>query len=88
MRDSGFRTGPFNERDLLIFFKRTDGSWSDPISLKDRLSLKGTDLLGGCLSPDGKYLFLLDDMDIYWVKAGVIDDLRIDALPGSPGKRH
>jgi hypothetical protein len=70
------RTGPANVRDLLIFFKQLDGSWSDPKSLKDSLNLKGTDLLKGCVSPDGKYLFLLDDMDIYWVTARVINDLR------------
>jgi hypothetical protein len=81
-------TGPINVRDLLIFFKLKDGSWSDPISLKDRLGLTGSDLLKGCVSPDGKYLFLLDDMDTYWVKASVIDDLRIDAFAGSPGERH
>jgi hypothetical protein len=27
----------------------------------------------GCVSPDGKYLFLLDDMDIYWVSVKLID---------------
>ncbi len=70
------RTGPTNVRDLLIFFKQPGGSWAEPQSLKDRLNLKGTDLLKGCVSPDGKYLFLLDDMDIYWVSARVIDDLR------------
>jgi hypothetical protein len=63
-------------RDLLIFFKRSDGSWAEPKSLKDSLRLKGTDILKGCVSPDGKYLFLLDDMDIYWAAASVIDDLR------------
>jgi ankyrin repeat protein len=77
------RTGPTNLRDLLIFFKQTDGSWTDPRSLKDSLRLKGTDLLKGCLSPDGKYLFLLDDMDIYWVSASVIDDLQKGALAGA-----
>ena len=69
-------TGEVNVRDLLIFFKQTDGSWSDPKSLKDGLSLKGSDLLKGCVSPDGKYLFLLDDMDIYWGKGSGIEDLR------------
>ena len=64
-------TGPTRARDLLIFFNQ-DGSWSEPKSLKESLRLKGTDLLKGCLSPDGKYLFLLDDMDIYWVSAKVI----------------
>jgi ankyrin repeat protein len=78
-------TGPYNERDLLIFFNQ-DGSWSDPISLKDLLGLKGTDLLGGCLSPCGKYLFLLDDMDIYWVSSGVISALSIDAFSGCISK--
>jgi len=69
-------TGPVNVRDLLIFFKQTDGSWSEPKSLKESLCLKGSDLLTACVSPDGKYLFLLDDMDIYWVKTSVIEDLR------------
>ncbi|MBN1272985.1 MAG: ankyrin repeat domain-containing protein [Candidatus Aminicenantes bacterium] len=69
-------TGEVNIRDLLIFFRQKDDSWSDPKSLKDSLGLKGSDLLKGCVSPDGKYLFLLDDMDIYWVKAGVIEKLR------------
>lgn len=68
-------TGPTRARDLLIFFNK-EGSWSQPKSLKESLGLKGTDLLKGCVSPDGKYLFLLDDMDIYWVKASVIEDLR------------
>jgi hypothetical protein len=70
------RTGPTNVRDLLIFFKKPDGSWTDPKSLKDSLHLKGTDLLKACVSPDGKYLFLLDDMDIYWVSASMIDKRR------------
>ena len=70
------RTGPANVRDLLIFFKQPDGTWAEPKSLKDSLRLKGTDLLKGCVSPDGKYLFLLDDMDIYWVAASVIETLR------------
>ena len=69
-------TGPVNVRDLLIFFKQPDGSWSEPKSLKISLGLKGSDLLQACVSPDGKYLFLLDDMDIYWVKVSVIEDLR------------
>jgi len=69
-------TGPVNVRDLLIFFKQTDGPWSEPKSLKESLDLKGSDLLKANVSPDGKYLFLLDDMDIYWVKTSVIEDLR------------
>ena len=69
-------TGPINMRDLVIFFMRKDGSWSEPISLKDRLQLKGSDILMGSVSPDGKYLFLLDDMDIYWTSAEVLVDLQ------------
>jgi hypothetical protein len=70
------REGARNVRDLLIFFRQKDGSWSEPKSLKRGLGLKGTDLLGARLSPDGKYLFVLDDMDIYWIKAGVMDKFR------------
>jgi hypothetical protein len=70
------REGARNVRDLLIFFKQKDGSWSEPKSLKHGLGLKGTDLLGARVSPDGKYLFILDDMDIYWVRAWVLDNFR------------
>jgi len=73
------RSGPTNMRDLLIFFKLSklsNGSWTEPKSLKDSLQLKGSDLLKAGVSPDGKYLILLDDMDIYWTAASVIDDLR------------
>jgi hypothetical protein len=80
-------TGAVNVRDLLIFFYQTDGSWSDPISLKDALGLKGSDLLMGCVSPDGKYLFILDDMDVYWVSARVIEALSIEAFSGCFSKR-
>ncbi len=80
-------TGPTNVRDLLIFFKRTDGAWTDPKSLKESLHLKGTDLLKGCVSPDGKYLFLLDDMDIYWASTSVIDNLQKGALAGASNSK-
>jgi hypothetical protein len=48
--------------------------------MKEKLGLKANDLLAASLSPDGRYLFILDDMDIYWVDAGVIETLRSEKL--------
>ena len=61
---------------LMISFNRFDGTWTKPFDLKDILNLKITDLLVANISPDGKFLFILDDMDIYWVSTKVIEILR------------
>ena len=54
---------------LNISYKQADGSWSNRIKTPYNC--------GGflALSPDGKYLFILDD-DIYWVSTSFVDDLR------------
>ena len=61
---------------LMISFCEDDGSWSKPVDMKVKLGLKANDLLHASLSPDGKYLFILDDMDIYWIDARIIEDFR------------
>jgi hypothetical protein len=56
-----------------ISYKRTDGSWSKRI--------EAPFYCGGffALSPDGKYLFFMNE-GICWVDASFIDDLRPENL--------
>lgn len=61
---------------LMISFREDDGSWAKPVDMKEQLGLKATDLLAASVSPDGKYLFILDDMDIYWVDAKIIEEFK------------
>jgi hypothetical protein len=65
---------------LMISFRKDDGSWSQPVDMKEKLGLKANDLLHANLSPNGKYLFILDDMDIYWVDAKIIEELKLKKL--------
>jgi len=60
---------------LMISFRNTDGTWNRPVDMKEMLNLKGNDLLQANVSPDGKYLFILDDMDFYWVDAKILDTI-------------
>jgi len=59
---------------LYVSFRRADGTWDDAIDLTQH----GFDPLAGgaYVSPDGKYLFFALRDDIWWVDAGVIEDLR------------
>jgi len=65
---------------LLISFKGKDGNWTEPKNLGDKLQGEGG---MARVSPDGKYLFFLSnrpgsagDRSVYWVEAGVIEELR------------
>jgi hypothetical protein len=54
---------------LNICYRQADGSWSDRIKTPYHC--------GGflALSPDGKYLFMLED-EICWVSTSFVEDLR------------
>ncbi len=64
---------------LYASFRRTDGSWSDPVELGKDINATGTELIPK-ISPDGKYLFFqrkIDgNTDVYWVDAKVIEAVR------------
>ncbi|MCP4661561.1 MAG: alpha/beta fold hydrolase [bacterium] len=62
--------------DLLVSFKTADGLWSEPVSLGEALGLQLSDITIARVSPDGKYLFILDAGDIHWVDAGVVERVR------------
>ncbi|MCC2618193.1 hypothetical protein LJ739_18195 [Aestuariibacter halophilus] len=72
--------------DLYISYRQADGSWGEGINLGDKINTPAWDAAGH-VTPDGKYFFFqrmidegpegeLPDVDIYWVEASFIDELR------------
>ncbi len=63
-----------------VCFRNADGSWGDAIDLSEH----GLDprMQVTSVSPDGKYVFLAKNGDIYWVSAQMVTALR----PGPSGK--
>ena len=61
--------------DLVVVFRRADGTWTTP---KPILAVNRTDTDEMCasLSPDGRYLFFVRELEIWWVDAAVLDPLR------------
>jgi hypothetical protein len=57
---------------LYVSLRQLDDVWTEPVSLDDKLGLGwGFD---ASLSPDGRYLFLLDrGVGVYWVEADAIE---------------
>ncbi len=70
----------FSNKSLMVNFKIKDGSWSDAVDVNVKLGLKNTDIQVFKFSPDGKYLFILDAGDIYWVDSKVIEKIKEDVL--------
>ncbi len=65
--------------EISILFHQPDGRWTKPVYMGDKVHQKqGTS--SGKLSPDGKYLFFVQNISPYWVDASFIEDLRREAL--------
>lgn len=73
------RPGSYNH-DLFIIFQRSDSTWTNPVSLGEKINTEHKEG-NASLSPDGKYLFFSRAEDIFWVKAAFIDTLRAGILP-------
>lgn len=77
-RDSGY-----GDSDIYISFKQQDGSWGEAINMGNKINTSGWEAVA-CVTPDGKYLFFnrnmtpdnYDNVDIFWVDAQVIENLR------------
>ena len=65
--------------DLYIIFRKSDGTWTDRVSLGDKINTYKKEG-NASLSPDGRYLFFSRAEDIYWVRAAFIDTLKAQAL--------
>lgn len=69
---------------LFISFRLPDGSWTEAYDLGEAINTKRGERFP-YVSPDGKYLFFtrwhgIDNEDIMWVSAGIIDKLRAEVL--------
>lgn len=62
--------------DLYICSRNSDDSWSEAINLGNTINTEDSERFPG-ISPDGKFLFYLGHtMDIYWVDAKIIEQLK------------
>ncbi len=79
----GKREGGFGDSDLYISYQQQDGSWGEAINLGDKINTDAWEAAAS-VTPDGKYLFFnrnmgsanYENVDIFWVDAKVIDQLR------------
>lgn len=71
----------YDQGDLFVSFRKTDGSWMDPINMGEPINTSQMERFSS-LSPDGKYLFFTRDVlpdyyeDVFWVSAKIIDRLK------------
>ncbi len=65
--------------ELFISFRQADGSWTRALNMGQAINATKTEFAAS-VSPDGKFLFfhrrVNGNGDIYWVDAGIIDELR------------
>jgi hypothetical protein len=86
---SSNRPGGYGRHDLWIAFKRTDGSWTDPLNMGPDINTETEDG-SPAVTHDGLYLFYLTERagdagyNPYWVSAQVIQELRNQALDATP----
>ncbi len=69
------RSEGYGRGDLYISFKKPDGTWSASKNMGHPINTEGHELCPFVTS-DGKYFFYTSSMDIYWVDAQVIEDMR------------
>jgi len=53
--------------DVFISYKKEDGSWSPPANFGDRFNTPGDDDSFD-VSPDGRFLFIYKEDDVYWTE--------------------
>ncbi len=78
------RNGRRGEAHLYISFNKGNNEWTTPVNMNScgaKINNETAHHNSPSLSPDGKFLFFVRhetmlDMDIYWVSASIIDDIR------------
>jgi len=68
------RPGGKGWSDFYVSFRKKDGTWGKAVHLES-ISTDGNDICA-TLSPDGRFLFFTNNLDIYWVSTGVLDRLK------------
>ncbi len=75
--------------DLYICFRKEDGTWTRARNMGPEINSSALDYCPN-VSPDGKYFFFSSrrsgNEDIYWVDAGIIENLKKEAI--SPDSRN
>lgn len=61
--------------DIYVSFRDKNGQWTPAKALGPEVNTPGMEILP-TVSPDGKYLFFDREHTLYWIEAGVINDLR------------
>jgi len=75
------REGGFGDTDIYISYRQKDGSWGAAINMGNKVNSDKADFYAS-VTPDGKYILFnrgMDEegnIDIYWVDAQIIDELR------------
>ncbi len=76
------REGGFGDSDLYISFRQNDGTWGPAINMGESVNSPGWDAYAS-VTPDGKYILFnrkvgedIENTDIYWVDAKIIENLR------------
>lgn len=57
--------------DVYVSYRKGEASWSEPVRLGDAINTKA-DEDSSDVSPDGKWLFLYKQGDVYWTQSGGI----------------
>jgi hypothetical protein len=85
MVDSFWKENDRIEGSLFISFKKSDGSWTEALDMKD--ALKITDSYIWCsasVTPDEKYIFVErfiqeeSKSDLFWIRADIVEQLKPD----------
>jgi Tol biopolymer transport system component len=82
------RNGRRGEAHLYISFNKGNNEWTTPVNMNScgaKINNNTAHHNSPSLSPDGKFLFFVRhetmlDMDIYWVSAKIIDDIKHEVL--------
>ncbi|GAA4278690.1 TolB-like translocation protein [Aquimarina mytili] len=80
----GERESGYGDSDIYISFKQQNGSWGEAINMGEKINTKAWEA-AATVTPDGKYLFFnrnmgsdnYENVDIFWVDAQVIENLRL-----------
>jgi Tol biopolymer transport system component len=78
---SSNRAGGFGNHDLYISFKKSNGTWTTPKNMGDKINGSNEDSFPH-LSPDGKFLFFNSSKsgdkgyNPYWVDSKIIDTFK------------
>ena len=72
------RPGGYDEFDIYVSFRKENGSWSNGLNLGAKINQGHRS--NASFFHDGRYIALACSGDIYWVDAGIIEELRPDNL--------